>query len=159
MLVSKQFLLVCQISKESEGVSGNHLLIWHGMTQVRKDGCLQWSMCSWHTVNCRINAFYFECKFHVLIYPKESLKWLRISVCIFNLFIDMWLIITDFCTDSNFDNYCAAFSIDFSVFYVSFVLQFYLNLFNIYFFVSIVYYVLLSAFLFCCLSFSIMCFI
>ena len=32
MLVSKQFLQVCQISKESEGVRGNHLLIWHGMT-------------------------------------------------------------------------------------------------------------------------------
>ena len=40
-------------------------------------------------------------------------------------------------------------------FYVSFVLQFYLNLCNIYFFVSIVYYVLLSALFFCCPSFSI----
>ena len=41
-------------------------------------------------------------------------------------------------------------------FYVYFVLQFYLNLCNIIiFFVSIVYYVLLSTLLFCCLSFSI----
>ena len=37
-------------------------------------------------------------------------------ISVFNLIIDMWLIITDFCTDSNFDIYCAASSIDFSVF-------------------------------------------
>ena len=35
-------------------------------------------------------------------------------ISVFNLFIDMWLIITDLCTD--FDIYCAASSIDFSVF-------------------------------------------
>ena len=34
MLVSKQFLQVCKISKESEGFRGNHLLIWHGMTPL-----------------------------------------------------------------------------------------------------------------------------
>ena len=39
------------------------------------------------TVNCRINAPYFEYKFHVLIYPKESLKWLRISVYLIYLLI------------------------------------------------------------------------
>ena len=33
-------------------------------------------------------------------------------ISVFNLFIDMWLMITDFCTDSNFDIYCAASSIN-----------------------------------------------
>ena len=60
---------------------------------------------------------------------------------------------TDFCRYSNFDIYCAASSIDFSVFMS--LRQFYLNLCDIYFFVSIGYYVLLSALLFCCLSFTI----
>ena len=32
------------------------------------------------------------------------------------LFINMWLIITDFCTDSNFNIHCAASSINFSCF-------------------------------------------
>ena len=32
MLFSEQFLQVCQISKESEEVRGNHLMIWHGIT-------------------------------------------------------------------------------------------------------------------------------
>ena len=51
MLVSKQFLQVCQISKESEELRGKmakNLLIWHGMTlmgiiQVPGDGGLKLS--------------------------------------------------------------------------------------------------------------------
>ena len=38
MLVSKQFLQACQISKESEGVRGKmskNLMIWHGMNWMR----------------------------------------------------------------------------------------------------------------------------
>ena len=56
------------------------------------------------------------------------------------LFIDMWLIITDFCTYSNFDIYWAASSINFSWFFmISFVLQFYLNLYYTFLFSLCIY--------------------
>ena len=52
MLVSKQFLQVCQIKKESEGgVRGKmakNLMIWHGMTQIHL---------KWRTVSHRQVAF------------------------------------------------------------------------------------------------------
>ena len=62
MLVSKQFLQACQISKESEGVRGKmakNLMIWHGMTHYknasdeRANLCLyqapRWILCSKET--------------------------------------------------------------------------------------------------------------
>ena len=49
---------------------------------------------------------------------------------VFYLFIDIWLIITDFCTDSTIDIYCAASRIKLSCFCVCFVLEFYLNLYK-----------------------------
>ena len=42
----------------------------------------------------------------------EMAKYFRV----FYLFIDMWLITTDLCTDSNIDIYCAASRINFSCF-------------------------------------------
>ena len=50
MLFSKQFLQVCKISKESEEVRGNDLMIWHGMTRMwdNQDATLSIHAGIWH---------------------------------------------------------------------------------------------------------------
>ena len=110
-------------------------------------------------IYCAASIFYFSCFFNVSFVLQFYLN-LYNNAFLFSLFFYCALLFRclsfsiDLRTDSNFDIYCAASIFYLSCFFnVSFVLQFYLNLYNNAFLFSLFF--LLSALLFRCLSFSI----
>ena len=84
MSVSKQFLRVCQIPKESEGVCGKwsqNLLIWHGMTlkgNWKMDTKLYWC-CIW-IKSSKVRKFDNDWKllFYYVFYLKFNFKGNRV---------------------------------------------------------------------------------
>ena len=87
MLVSKQFLQVCQISKESEGVSGNHLLIWHGMTQHSPDKTPNsFPLRMW----CIILLHYFEVQVRLTALTSRDTKLLPTEDVMYHIAALLW---------------------------------------------------------------------